>query len=213
MKTTKKPNSLFIFVSKENALTEKGIRTRNHFIAVSAELFNHYGYAGTSVDAILDKAGYSKGALYRTFKDKEEIAEEALKFNLRALKTRMLGEMEKETTAKRKLNAMFRLYTDVILGRVFPKGCPLLNTAVEVDDTNDQMRMMVSNAFDAWKEQIRAILKEGIKNNEFDQNMDIGQVPDFIIATIEGSIAISKAQKNPSIVVNNIKMLKQILNF
>lgn len=194
-------------------MTEKGIRTRNHFIAVSAALFNHYGYAGTSVDAILDKAGYSKGALYRTFKDKEEIVVEAFKFNLRVLKTRMLGEMDKETTAKGKLNAIFRLYTDVILGRVFPKGCPLLNTAVEVDDTNDQMRMMVSNAFDAWKEQIRAILKEGIKNNEFDQTMDIRIIPDFIIATIEGSLLLSKTQNNPTIIVDNIKMLKQILNF
>tara|TARA_R100001086_G_scaffold202159_1_gene118306 strand:+ start:96 stop:680 length:585 start_codon:yes stop_codon:yes gene_type:complete len=194
-------------------LTEKGIRTRNHFIEVSAALFNHYGYAGTSVDTILDKAGYSKGALYRTFKDKEEIVVEAFKFNLKELGARMQKEIDKESTAKRKLNAMFRLYTDVILGKIFPNGCPLLNTSVEVDDTNDQMRLIASKAFDTWRDLIREILKEGIKNNEFDQNMDIGQVPDFIIATIEGSIAISKAQKNPSIVVNNIKMLKQILNF
>ena len=53
----------------------KSERTRQFIIERSAALFNRKGYAGTSLNDIIEVTGLSKGGIYGNFKKgKEEIA-------------------------------------------------------------------------------------------------------------------------------------------
>jgi AcrR family transcriptional regulator len=122
--------------------TEKGERTRQNFIEVSAYLFNKKGYAGTAVSEILEAAGYSKGALYRTFTDKDELSLEAFKFNLNKLQRGLIKNVQSQNSAMTKLLAVPDFYIDGSLDQIVPGGCPILNTAIEVDDTNPKMNEM-----------------------------------------------------------------------
>ncbi|GMX63519.1 TetR/AcrR family transcriptional regulator [Paenibacillus elgii] len=46
---------------------------RQEILTVAGELFRHHGYAGTTVEAIIQKAGVAKGTFYYYFKSKEQI--------------------------------------------------------------------------------------------------------------------------------------------
>ncbi|KPV60990.1 transcriptional regulator [Paenibacillus sp. A3] len=46
---------------------------RQEILTVAGELFRHHGYAGTTVEAIIQKVGVAKGTFYYYFKSKEEI--------------------------------------------------------------------------------------------------------------------------------------------
>ncbi|MGY4494661.1 TetR/AcrR family transcriptional regulator [Pseudomonas sp. TE3610] len=52
---------------------ERQVQTRRQLLEAARELFKRDGYAATSVERIADAAGYSKGAVYSNFPDKESI--------------------------------------------------------------------------------------------------------------------------------------------
>ena len=52
----------------------KAEKTRLQIIEHAAVLFNQKGFAGTSMEDIMNATGLSKGALYGHFKSKDEIA-------------------------------------------------------------------------------------------------------------------------------------------
>lgn len=189
--------------------TEKGERTRQHFIEVSADLFNKKGYAGTAISEILNAAGYSKGALYRTFVDKDELSLEAFKYNLGKLQRGLLQHVHSQKSAISKLLAIPDFYIDHRVEQILPGGCPILNTAIEVDDTNPEMNEVVKKAFSNWKNLIIEIVDIGKSNNEFNQKLNAEELAFYIVAMIEGSITLAKTYKQKHILDNNMKRLKK----
>jgi AcrR family transcriptional regulator len=57
---------------------EKGRETRERLIATGHELFGEHGYEGTSIEAILERAGVARGALYHHFSSKEALFDAVL---------------------------------------------------------------------------------------------------------------------------------------
>jgi AcrR family transcriptional regulator len=52
---------------------ERKARTREQLVEAADRLFKRDGFHGTSVDAVADEAGYTKGAVYSNFASKEEL--------------------------------------------------------------------------------------------------------------------------------------------
>src|SRR4051812_13902809 len=57
---------------------ERGRATREQLVAVATELFAQRGFDGTSIEAVLERAGVSRGSLYHHFENKEALFEAAL---------------------------------------------------------------------------------------------------------------------------------------
>lgn len=60
---------------------KKSLETRSFIIKKVAPLFNKKGFAGTYLSDMNEATSLSKGSIYGNFKDKNEVAIEALKFN------------------------------------------------------------------------------------------------------------------------------------
>jgi AcrR family transcriptional regulator len=61
-----------------NRATERAQATRQRFLAVATRLFAERGYEGTSIEAILEETGASRGSLYHHFPGKEALFEAVL---------------------------------------------------------------------------------------------------------------------------------------
>jgi AcrR family transcriptional regulator len=61
-----------------NRKVEQGRQTRERLIATATRLFAEHGYEATSIEAVLDEAGVSRGALYHHFANKEALFEAVL---------------------------------------------------------------------------------------------------------------------------------------
>ncbi|UVS77417.1 TetR/AcrR family transcriptional regulator [Actinokineospora sp. UTMC 2448] len=48
-------------------------RTRERLVATARQMFLHDGYHATSLDKVADTAGFSKGAVYSNFRNKDEL--------------------------------------------------------------------------------------------------------------------------------------------
>ena len=58
----------------------KGELTRQRIIEEAAQIFNQRGFAGCSMQDVLDATGLEKGGVYRHFESKEELAAEAFRY-------------------------------------------------------------------------------------------------------------------------------------
>ena len=61
-----------------NRRVEQGRQTRDRLIAAATRLFAEDGYEGTSIEAVLQEADVSRGALYHHFANKEALFEAVL---------------------------------------------------------------------------------------------------------------------------------------
>jgi AcrR family transcriptional regulator len=52
---------------------ERKARTRSELLDAAERLFSEQGFHATSVDAVADAAGYTKGAVYSNFASKEDL--------------------------------------------------------------------------------------------------------------------------------------------
>jgi len=71
-------------------------------------------------------------------------------------------------------------------------GCPILNTAVEADDTNSLLKDRAAKAILKWKKGVQDLIQAGVDAGEFKQGLDHSRIALSIIALVEGGIMISK---------------------
>src|SRR5215831_21209308 len=80
---------------RSNFMT-KGELTRKRIVEAAAPIFNQHGYAGSSLNALMEATGLKKGGIYRHFSGKEELAAEAFDYTWEAAwKARLLHVDEK----------------------------------------------------------------------------------------------------------------------
>lgn len=170
----------------------KAERTRQFIVEKTAPIFNTKGYAGTSLTDMTEATGLTKGSIYGNFANKDEVALASFDHNLKKVNNIIAQEMEKETTIRGKLLVYASVYEN-FLKLPFPAGgCPLLNTAVEADDTHPQLKERVAAAITDWKNRVIALIKQGVENKEFKAPGSPEQFALTMIAMIEGAIMIVK---------------------
>ncbi|NGP46528.1 TetR/AcrR family transcriptional regulator [Bacillaceae bacterium SIJ1] len=175
---------------------KKGEQTRRHIVIKSAELFNQKGYAGCSMNDIMEATGLQKGGIYRNFKSKDEIAFAAFDYAADTVSQHFSEALHEANTASEKIGAFFKVYEDVINHPPVQGGCPLLNTAVESDDTHPALRDKTLGVFHTFLSMIEGIIEEGRLNGEFKTEINTKALASFVISALEGSIMASKLAGN-----------------
>jgi AcrR family transcriptional regulator len=176
----------------------KAEKTRKFIVEKTAPIFNMKGYAGTSLNDITAATGLTKGSIYGNFANKDEVALAAFDYNLKNVSSRIDAEMNKQTSVKDKLLVYINIYQKFIDGSVSEGGCPVLNTAIDADDTHPELREKALKAVLGWKNKIAKLVETGISTKEINADHNPEQVALTLIAIIEGAIMISRLTSKPS---------------
>jgi TetR/AcrR family transcriptional repressor of nem operon len=172
----------------------KGERTRQEIIRRAAPIFNQKGYDGAALSDLMKATGLEKGGIYRHFDSKQELAGEAFDHAWKlAIDARFEGTHEIPNTVDR-LRQIVRNFRD--RRSVVPGGCPLLNTAIDSDDGNPQLRAKARLALSSWLDRLQAIAKEGKRRGEIRSDVDSANLAMLVVSTLEGSVMIRRLQKN-----------------
>ncbi|MBD3919143.1 TetR/AcrR family transcriptional regulator [Paenibacillus sp. PR3] len=172
----------------------KGDRAREHIVIKSAELFNQLGYAGASLNDIIEATGIKKGGIYRYFNSKDEIALEAYEHAVGVVGSKFAEAQNEANTASGRLLAFFHVYADVVHNPPFIGGCPLQNTAVESDDSHPLLRERAQLSLSNTLATMKAIILEGIEQGEFKRDLDADAMATFALSLLEGGIMLSKLE-------------------
>lgn len=180
-------------------MLSKSERTREHIIREAAALFNQKGYAGTSLQDIMEATGLSKGALYGHFKGgKEEIALAAFGFAVEVVYEQVGERTRAREHAAAKLRAVIEFYREHIFSPPVEGGCPIQNTATEADDNQPALRARVLEAVGEWKSRIVHTLRKGMEKGEIRQGIDAEEFATLFIGSLEGGILLARIQSDPA---------------
>src|SRR5881398_1603950 len=149
----------------------KGEQTRQEIIRKAAPIFNQRGYDGAALSDLMKATGLEKGGICRHFESKQQLAAEAFDYAWKlALDTRLEGTQSISNTVDR-LQQIVRNFRDRRAGLV-PGGCPLLNTAIDSDDGNPQLRAKARQALSSLLDRLQSIAEEGRRRGEVRANVD-----------------------------------------
>jgi TetR/AcrR family transcriptional regulator, transcriptional repressor for nem operon len=190
----------------------KAEKTKQRIIEKAAIIFNQNGYAGSSIADIMKLTGLQKGGIYNHFKSKDEIAVAAFDYSLSLIVEGVMLRVGKEDTAIDRLHAFVDSFRGFTSQPLVAGGCPILNTAVESDDTHPGLRLHVQKAVSDIRALIGSIVELGIRQSEIIVATDTEQVSTIIFVTIEGAIMMSKLYGNDSYLDRAINHLHQYIN-
>ncbi|WP_443947533.1 TetR/AcrR family transcriptional regulator [Pedobacter sp. AW1-32] len=189
-------------------MMNKAERTRNYIIEQTAAIFNKKGYAGTSMNDLTAATGLTKGSIYGNFANKDEVALAAFDYNHQQMVMRISAAMAKQKSITDKLMVYMNMYTDYLQDSKLSGGCPVLNTAVDADDTHPTLREKAIYAVNSWKQAISRLVIEGQHNGEIRNALLPEQVALTIIAMIEGAVMIARltnSRANWDLIMDSLK--------
>src|SRR5260370_15162762 len=164
----------------------KGEQKREDIIRKAAQIFKQKGCDGAGVSDLMRATGLEKGGIYRHFESKEELAGDAFDYAWTiAMDARFQGTEEIPNTVDR-FKQIVRNFRDRRTGLV-PGGCPLLNTAIDSDDGNPQLRATARQALGSWLDRLQSIAEEGKRRGEVRSDVNSAQLATLIASTLEGS--------------------------
>lgn len=190
----------------------KAEKTRQFIIESTAELFNKKGYAGTSLSDISEATGLTKGSIYGNFENKDDVAKEVYLYNARLVQAGIANDLNPEMTSREKLMALLNHYRNSWDAHFSRGGCPIMNTAIESDDTMPFLKTEVKKSFKAWSDKIARIIDEGKSKNEILDYVNPSDYSYLFIMLIEGGILISKTTDDRNHLFNALDRITKIID-
>src|SRR5215469_6982323 len=181
-----------MLVAGRQNVMRKGELTRERIIAQAAPLFNQRGFAGCSMQDIMDATGLEKGGLYRHFSSKEELAAEVFRYAVDRVNQLRNDKIDRDHGALVELRSIVQRFVEIrsdVSG-----GCIIFNTAIEEDDGNPMLRGLALKAIEDWKGRLSKIVEQGIRCGEIRKGTVPRRVANVIIATLEGALTISRME-------------------
>ena len=176
-------------------MVTKGERTRQRVIESAAPVFNQRGYWGSSLRNLMEATGLEKGGIYNHFRSKDELAAAAFEHNVERIGSMIRAAL---SSAGRSSGARLRAVLDVyrrFAASPMPGGCPILNAAVETDDTHPSLRALVRSAMERLRvETVERIVVRGVERGEL--SLPAGVTPSAVatvfVSTIEGALMLGQ---------------------
>jgi len=189
----------------------KGAETREQILFEAACLFNVKGYWGVALSDMMHATGLGKGGIYNHFESKEKLALAAFDYAVSLIHARFERALAGVSGARDRLRAYLVFFEDYSRNPPIPGGCPIMNTAIEHDDGNPELRKRSREAMELWRQFIVRTVRRGIKNHEMRPDNDPEQVGTVFIATIEGAVMLSKLYGDISHVDRALAHLKRYI--
>ena len=175
-------------------MATKGERTRQRVIESAAPVFNQRGYWGSSLRDLMDATGLEKGGIYNHFRSKDELAAAAFEHNVERIGSLIRGALAGRRHAGDRLRALLDVYRGFAAAPM-PGGCPILNAAVETDDTHPDLRALVRSAMDRLRvETVERIVVRGVERRELSlpPGVTASAVATVFVSTIEGALMLGQ---------------------
>jgi TetR/AcrR family transcriptional repressor of nem operon len=178
------------------ATSRNSERTRGLLLQAAFREMHRSGFRSADLDAILAKAGVTKGALYYHFDNKEAlgyaVVDEVMASDLHQKWVQPLRN------AKNPIDVLIRIVQSESLKREdVRRSCPLLNLSQEMSGLDEGFRRRTAKLFRDWHDAIAEALREGQKRGMVRSDVNANETATFLIAAYEGYVVLTKNSQDP----------------
>jgi TetR/AcrR family transcriptional regulator, transcriptional repressor for nem operon len=176
----------------------KGAATRQRIVELAAPVFNERGYVGASMRDLVDATGLEKGGIYNHFGSKEQLALEAYDHAMSLVTEGLQRSQKAEHDAVQRLQSMVRSFATAARKPVITGGCPIMNTAIEADDTHAELRDRARASMTLWHRLIGRIVKDGVAAGTIEPGTDPYDLATVLTSALEGALMLARLYDDPS---------------
>ena len=191
--------------------TPKSRLTQARIIEIVAPIFNQKGYTATSLQDVTLATGLTKGAIYGNFKNKEDLAVQAFRYNVRLILHSLWRQLEPISSPKDKLYAIFLFYRNYPQLSVKMGGCPILNIGIDANHLNPALIKRVRGVIIKLQHAMAQIIRDGIQCGEFRPDIEADVWAGQLFAQIEGAVFMSNIMKSTAYLDQMMDHLEWVL--
>ena len=185
-------------------------RTRVRLLQAAFQEIHRSGFRSADLDAILTKAGVTKGALYHHFDNKEAlgyaVADEIIASRVHQKWVQPLRN------AKNPIDVLIRIFQSESLKRKdVQRGCELLNLAQEMSGLDAGFRRRTAKIYKDWHDAMAEALREGQKRRVVRSDINANETATFLIAAWEGYAVLGKNSQDPRMMESGQKSVIHLL--
>ena len=200
----------------ESAGLTKGERTRERLLDCAYDAIIHKGFAGTSIDELVEAAGITKSGFFYHFKDKGDLA--------RQLLVRFLAEddaiMDQLTLRAQQLVddplqrflLFLNLYAEMVDGlEELHPGCLVASIVYQDQVFDREIQRLNSEAVIRWRARFLAWLDAIDERYRPVTPIDRRDLADGLSAVVEGSIVLAKALDDPKLMGRQLRLFRDMV--
>ena len=190
-------------------MATKGTRTRRKIIEKSMQLFSVKGYYNTSISDILAAADLTKGGLYGHYASKEDIWYAVYDEAVGIWKGIVFKGIRNNADPLRRIEKFIENDMLDYLGTdVFEGGCFFLNMLVELSGQSAAMSKQILRGFVRLSGLLRSWLEEADQKGMLQENLDLKEVSNFIIISLNGAAALYISSRDRNILDQTVQQLR-----
>lgn len=171
-------------------------RTRQRLLESAFEEIHRNGFRAASLNAILKKAGVTKGALYHHFGSKQALGYAVVDEMVRPfVEARWRPAVESSDPVAAGI-AVVREMLVTRADMAASLGCPFNNLCQEMSPVDEGFRKRLNAILHDWRESTIEGLRRGQAAGHVRRDADPKAAAAFIIAGVEGCIGMAKASRS-----------------
>jgi len=190
-----------------------GKPTKDKILTESKALVLENGFAGTSIDQILEKTSITKGAFFYHFKSKNELAKALIEEHAREDKAEMDKVLERtEHLESDPLNRLLQFVQEFIdmmssLPTPYP-GCLYASYIYETQSFGQEINNFICDSISLWRATFESLLNSVLEEYDTKLEVDMKSLADMFKVIFEGAFIVSKALDEPDVMAKQLRHLK-----
>ena len=178
-------------------MPKSGAVTREKILEVAESLVLSYGFAGASIDKVIEQAGITKGTFFYHFKNKQEMAKTLIeRFHSKdmAMFTQFMTRAEKVTEDPLQQLLLLVSFLEEMLDELtepYP-GCLFASYVYQSQQFDEDTLAVCSRAMTDWREMYSEKLREAVKKYPPKVEINPDELADLLTTILEGAMLLSK---------------------
>ncbi|OIN79959.1 TetR/AcrR family transcriptional regulator [Mycobacterium malmoense] len=170
---------------------------KERLLLAGMKLFYEQGFHGTTVDAVLVRAGVPKGSFYHHFGSKDAfgqaVLDRYLQFQLEALEK---WANKEDVSTPDKVVGHFDDMVRLFVKSGYQRGCLTGKFSTEVAATSDLFRDQLGRQIAKWKAGLVELLKRGQRAGDIRQDQSAQDIADGVLALIQGAFVVALSTRD-----------------
>lgn len=196
-------------------MPKDGSKTRIRILDTTTQLVLENGFAGTTIDNILEKTEITKGAFFYHFKSKSDLAFHLMRHfadkDVSVLNKVMSDTQDLEGDSLQRLLAFIDWFIAEFKDLNEPYTCLYASYLYEPEQFNEETKQIVTDAILLWRNELEKMLEGAVKQVPDHAAFDKTSLADHFTVIMEGAFIVSKAMNDPKLTALHLNHYKKYL--
>lgn len=165
-----------------------------HVLEAAMRAFWAQGYAATSINDLVKVTGINRGSIYAAFDGKHQLFLRALEHYDKIHRAEFLQQLRDSYPPREAIIHAFEAAADTSRSKRQPRGCLLVNTALELSPHDPEVRRFVNRSLDAVKAFFRGRLEAAKEHGALDNQLDPQTGAETLLGLFLGLRVLNRSQ-------------------